>query len=114
MGSLAHILPLWYVFSIVHGLVPLSDFYPFGREEGDSVTRRQDDGGSGLLPISRAFTFFGDKHSGLYVSILQNITVYCHLQKKCMIFFNLGFQIGFRNCKFNFLMEYTKNVVECV
>lgn len=68
MGSLAQILLLWYVFSIAHGLVPLSDFYPFGYEEGDSVTRRQDDGGSGLLPISRAFTFFGDKHSGLYIN----------------------------------------------
>lgn len=32
------------------------------------MTRRQDDGGSGLLPISRAFTFFGDKHNGLYVN----------------------------------------------
>nr|DBA25969.1 TPA: hypothetical protein GDO54_010287 [Pyxicephalus adspersus] len=66
MGSLSQILLLWYVFSTANGLVPLSDFYPFGREEGDSVTRRQDDGGSGLLPISKAFTFFGDKHSGLY------------------------------------------------
>ncbi|XP_063771832.1 sushi, nidogen and EGF-like domain-containing protein 1 isoform X2 [Pseudophryne corroboree] len=68
MGSLAQILVLWYVFCGAHCLVPLSDFYPFGPEEGDLVTRRQDDGGSGLLPISRAFTFFGDKHSGLYVN----------------------------------------------
>ncbi|KAM9316464.1 sushi, nidogen and EGF-like domain-containing protein 1 [Gastrophryne carolinensis] len=68
MGSLSQILLLWCVLCGVHGLVPLSDFYPFGREEGDLVTRRQDDGGSGLLPISRAFTFFGDKHNGLYVN----------------------------------------------
>lgn len=93
MGSLAQILLLWYVFSIAHGLVPLSDFYPFGYEEGDSVTRRQDDGGSGLLPISRAFTFFGDKHSGLYVSILQNITIYCYL--------DIDVKESFIPCQFN-------------
>ncbi|XP_069583832.1 sushi, nidogen and EGF-like domain-containing protein 1 isoform X7 [Ranitomeya imitator] len=68
MGSLVQFLFLWHVFSGARGLVPLSDFYPFGPQQGDSVTRRQDDGGSGLLPISRAFTFFGDKHSGLYVN----------------------------------------------
>ncbi|XP_068136742.1 sushi, nidogen and EGF-like domain-containing protein 1 isoform X5 [Hyperolius riggenbachi] len=68
MGSVAQVLLLWYVFSGSYGYVPLSDFYPFGPEEGDSVTRRQDDGGSGLLPISKAFTFFGDKHTGLYVN----------------------------------------------
>ncbi|KAG8445395.1 hypothetical protein GDO86_010251 [Hymenochirus boettgeri] len=61
----------WVFYCFVwgtHGLVPLADFYPFGPKEGDTVTRRQDDGGSGLLPIARAFTFFGDKHSGLYVN----------------------------------------------
>ncbi|XP_066454549.1 sushi, nidogen and EGF-like domain-containing protein 1 isoform X1 [Eleutherodactylus coqui] len=68
MGSLLQVLLVWHVFSGARSLVPLSDFYPYGPEEGDSVTRRQDDGGSGLLAISRAFTFFGDKHSGLYVN----------------------------------------------
>ncbi|XP_012826283.1 sushi, nidogen and EGF-like domain-containing protein 1 isoform X1 [Xenopus tropicalis] len=61
----------WIFISMVwraQGMVPLEDFYPFGTKEGDTVTRRQDDGGSGLLPISKAFTFFGDKHSGLYVN----------------------------------------------
>ncbi|KAM8952476.1 sushi, nidogen and EGF-like domain-containing protein 1 isoform 2-T2 [Pelodytes ibericus] len=68
MGSLSQ---LWLVCSVwcsVHCLVPLSDFYPFGTKVGDSITRRQDDGGSGLLSISKAFTFFGDKHNGLYVN----------------------------------------------
>ncbi|XP_055363642.1 sushi, nidogen and EGF-like domain-containing protein 1 isoform X2 [Betta splendens] len=48
--------------------VPLEDFYPFGRDEGDSQTVAQDDGGSGLVEISVAFPFFGDRHTGLYVN----------------------------------------------
>ncbi|XP_053565879.1 sushi, nidogen and EGF-like domain-containing protein 1 [Bombina bombina] len=68
MGTLVLVCFLCSVLYGVLGLVPLEDFYPFGASEGDSVTRRQDDGGSGLLPISRAFTFFGDKHNGLYVN----------------------------------------------
>ncbi|XP_062853195.1 sushi, nidogen and EGF-like domain-containing protein 1 [Trichomycterus rosablanca] len=48
--------------------VPLQDFYPFGREHGDLQTMRQDDGGSGLVEISAAFPFFGDRHMGLYVN----------------------------------------------
>lgn len=50
--------------------VPLEDFYPFGPDESDSQTVAQDDGGSGLVEISVAFPFFGDRHSGLYVSSL--------------------------------------------
>ncbi|XP_062902207.1 sushi, nidogen and EGF-like domain-containing protein 1 isoform X1 [Mobula hypostoma] len=49
-------------------LVPLSDFYPFGVENGDSVNAKVDDGGSGLLEISHSFPFFGERHSGLYVN----------------------------------------------
>ncbi|XP_060690951.1 sushi, nidogen and EGF-like domain-containing protein 1 isoform X2 [Hemiscyllium ocellatum] len=52
----------------ISGLVPLSDFYPFGPEHGDSVNAKVDDGGSGLVEISLGFPFFGDKHSGLYVN----------------------------------------------
>uniref|UniRef100_A0AAZ3NXK6 Sushi, nidogen and EGF-like domains 1 n=1 Tax=Oncorhynchus tshawytscha TaxID=74940 RepID=A0AAZ3NXK6_ONCTS len=48
--------------------VPLEDFYPFGQDSGDSQTISQDDGGSGLVEISVAFPFFGDRHSGLYVN----------------------------------------------
>ncbi|KAA0713117.1 Sushi, nidogen and EGF-like domain-containing protein 1 [Triplophysa tibetana] len=47
--------------------VPLEEFYPFGHSEGDSQTVEQDDGGSGLLAISVAFPFFGERHTGLYV-----------------------------------------------
>ncbi|XP_026013617.1 sushi, nidogen and EGF-like domain-containing protein 1 isoform X2 [Astatotilapia calliptera] len=52
----------------VEPAVPLEDFYPFGRDKGDSQTIAQDDGGSGLLEISVAFPFFGDRHTGLYVN----------------------------------------------
>ncbi|XP_054644529.1 sushi, nidogen and EGF-like domain-containing protein 1 isoform X4 [Dunckerocampus dactyliophorus] len=48
--------------------VPLEDFYPFGLDQGDSQTVAQDDGGSGLVEISVAFPFFGDRHTGLYVN----------------------------------------------
>uniref|UniRef100_A0A8C7GN26 Sushi, nidogen and EGF-like domains 1 n=1 Tax=Oncorhynchus kisutch TaxID=8019 RepID=A0A8C7GN26_ONCKI len=48
--------------------VPLEDFYPFGQDWGDFQTISQDDGGSGLVEISVAFPFFGDRHSGLYVN----------------------------------------------
>ncbi|XP_072331027.1 sushi, nidogen and EGF-like domain-containing protein 1 isoform X3 [Scyliorhinus torazame] len=50
------------------GSVPLSDFYPFGLEQGDTVNAKVDDGGSGLVEISLAFPFFGERHSGLYVN----------------------------------------------
>ncbi|KAI5628308.1 sushi, nidogen and EGF-like domain-containing protein 1 isoform X1, partial [Silurus asotus] len=54
--------------SDVMSAVPLDDFYPFGQEQGDSQTNTQDDGGSGLVEISVAFPFFGDRHTGLYVN----------------------------------------------
>lgn len=50
------------------GAVPLADFFPFGAERGDALTPKQDDGGSGLRPLSAPFPFFGAQHSGLYVS----------------------------------------------
>ncbi|XP_074046823.1 sushi, nidogen and EGF-like domain-containing protein 1 isoform X1 [Macrotis lagotis] len=49
-------------------LVPLADFYPFGPAAGDAATPKQDDGGSGLLPVSLPFPFFGAGHGGLYVN----------------------------------------------
>ncbi|XP_078419579.1 sushi, nidogen and EGF-like domain-containing protein 1 [Cetorhinus maximus] len=52
----------------IAGLVPLSDFYPFGLEHGDTVNAKVDDGGSGLVEISLRFPFFGERHSGLYVN----------------------------------------------
>ncbi|XP_059586850.1 sushi, nidogen and EGF-like domain-containing protein 1 isoform X3 [Alligator mississippiensis] len=67
-------LPGWTVILVlgnwvwVEGIVPLADFYPFGLEQGDAVTLKQDDGGSGLQPISVKFPFFGVGHTGLYVN----------------------------------------------
>uniref|UniRef100_A0A8C9ADG5 Sushi, nidogen and EGF like domains 1 n=1 Tax=Prolemur simus TaxID=1328070 RepID=A0A8C9ADG5_PROSS len=50
------------------GAVALADFYPFGPERGDAATPKQDDGGSGLRPLSVPFPFFGAQHSALYVN----------------------------------------------
>uniref|UniRef100_A0A8C5KE78 Sushi, nidogen and EGF-like domain-containing protein 1 n=1 Tax=Jaculus jaculus TaxID=51337 RepID=A0A8C5KE78_JACJA len=41
---------------------------PVGPGRGDAVTPKQDDGGSGLQPLSVPFPFFGAEHSGLYVN----------------------------------------------
>lgn len=61
----------------VEPAVPLEDFYPFGQDKGDSQTIAQDDGGSGLVEISVAFPFFGDRHTGLYVSTGQCVLLMC-------------------------------------
>ncbi|NXU79942.1 SNED1 protein, partial [Oreotrochilus melanogaster] len=45
-----------------------ADFYPFGPTQGDAATRKQDDGGSELRPLSVPFPFFGAGHTGLYVN----------------------------------------------
>ncbi|NXO73463.1 SNED1 protein, partial [Phainopepla nitens] len=52
----------------VGGEVPLGGFYPFGPAQGDAATRKQDDGGSELRPLSIPFPFFGAGHTGLYVN----------------------------------------------
>ncbi|XP_044922838.1 sushi, nidogen and EGF-like domain-containing protein 1 isoform X7 [Mustela putorius furo] len=59
----------------VRGAVALADFYPFGAERGDAVTPKQDDGGSGLQPLSVPFPFFGAEHSGLYVNTFQTVLI---------------------------------------
>lgn len=64
----------------VEPVVPLGDFYPYGQDMGDSKTAAQDDGGSNLVHISVAFPFFGDRHSGLYVSTEQCVCVCMCLQ----------------------------------
>ncbi|XP_071202681.1 sushi, nidogen and EGF-like domain-containing protein 1 isoform X2 [Salvelinus alpinus] len=61
-------LDLLFLPGLVEPSVPLEDFYPFGQDWGDFQTISQDDGGSGLVEISVAFPFFGDRHSGLYVN----------------------------------------------
>lgn len=56
----------------VRAAVALADFYPFGTKRGDTVTPKQDDGGSGLQPLSVPFPFFGAEHSGLYVLLVRD------------------------------------------
>lgn len=73
----------------VEPAVPLEDFYPFGQDKGDSQTISQDDGGSRLVEISVAFPFFGDRHTGLYVSTEQCVCV-CVYVFICMCVHVLG------------------------
>uniref|UniRef100_A0A8C9V4C8 Sushi, nidogen and EGF like domains 1 n=1 Tax=Scleropages formosus TaxID=113540 RepID=A0A8C9V4C8_SCLFO len=71
LGDLASclcVLTCLDLLAVVETAVPLEDFYPFGPDEGDSQTMKQDDGGSGLVEISVAIPFFGDRHTGLYVN----------------------------------------------
>ncbi|XP_016089591.1 sushi, nidogen and EGF-like domain-containing protein 1 [Sinocyclocheilus grahami] len=65
------VLSMCMLLILLHGVepaVPLQEFYPFSLDEGDSQTIEQDDGGSGLVAISVAFPFFGERHTGLYVN----------------------------------------------
>ena len=50
--------------------VPLSDFYPYGVSEGDTVLPPNDDGSSGEIQISILFPYFDKNHGSLYVSML--------------------------------------------
>lgn len=68
----------------VEPAVPLEDFYPFGQDAGDSQTIAQDDGGSRLVKISVAFPFFGDRHTGLYVSTEHFVITVCLCLLMCV------------------------------
>ena len=50
--------------------IKLNNFYPFGQSEGDLVVPPNDDGGSGKVPISFPFPFFGQDHLSLFVSLV--------------------------------------------
>ncbi|KAM9127885.1 sushi, nidogen and EGF-like domain-containing protein 1 isoform 3-T3 [Pangshura tecta] len=87
----------------VEGVVPLADFYPFGLEQGDAVTLKQDDGGSGLQPISVKFPFFGVGHTGLYRGVSP-------LRRKSMLFTGRPFlseHVGVNN---NGIISFLKEV----
>ena len=50
--------------------LPLSEFYPFGRNNGDRGIPREDDGNSGRVGLSTAnFNFLGKRSDSLFVSI---------------------------------------------
>ncbi|KAJ7365960.1 hypothetical protein OS493_002698 [Desmophyllum pertusum] len=48
--------------------VPLSEFYPYGVSEGDTALPPNDDGSSGVIPISIQFPYFDRNHDSLYVN----------------------------------------------
>lgn len=43
-------------------------FYPFGQDEGDSVTPVNDDGSTGAVVITIGFQFFNKTYNQLFVS----------------------------------------------
>ena len=53
----------------VNAEVPLSEFFPFGDQDGDSVLPPNDDRFSDVQIIGLNFTFFFEKHRKLYVCI---------------------------------------------
>ena len=61
------------IFQVVYMRVELSNFYPYGRENGDNVVPTNDDGSSGPVDIVFPFPFFDVEHKSLFVSILNNI-----------------------------------------
>ena len=56
------------ILPVALALVELKDFYPYGRNEGDAIVPRNDDGSSGIIDISFPFPFFDRDHNFLYVS----------------------------------------------
>ena len=46
----------------------LPNFYPFGQSEGDQFLPPNDDGSSGIVPITIQFPFFDQNHNSLFVS----------------------------------------------
>ena len=48
--------------------IPLSDFYPFGESEGDSIVGSTLDGASDMIMLNQTFPFFNGTYTGLYVS----------------------------------------------
>ena len=56
--------------------VSLSDFYPYGANEGDTFLQPNDDGSSDEVEISVLFPYFDRYHDSLYVSIMENTLFY--------------------------------------
>ena len=51
--------------------VELSDFYPYGPDNGDKSVPKGDDKSSGRVNISFPFPFFDTDHDSLFVSIVS-------------------------------------------
>ena len=66
------LLPLFLLSCYhVNAEVPLSEFFPFGDQAGDSVLPRNDNVFSDVQIIGLNFTFFFEKHRKLYVCIFN-------------------------------------------
>ena len=50
--------------------IPLSEFYPFGVEAGDTEIPSNDDGSSSAVDLPLPFPFFDTLHQTVYVSVL--------------------------------------------
>lgn len=48
--------------------IPVSEFFEFGYNAGDSETAKSDDGGSGQINLTISFPFYGIRHDKLFVS----------------------------------------------
>ena len=64
--------------------IPRRQFYPFGRDEGDSVLPRSDNGASEPIPVIDGFKYFGSSYTNLYVS-LADIILYCMYLYPCIL-----------------------------
>jgi hypothetical protein len=68
--AIIRLLPLFLLSSYhVNAEVPLSEFFPFGNQAGDSELPPNDDSFSDVQIIGLDFTFFLEKHRKLYVCI---------------------------------------------
>ena len=63
---------LYFVFYFVAVLgIRLDDFYPYGRQNGDTVMSKSDEGSSPDIPIPSLFPFYNHQHSKLKVRPLR-------------------------------------------
>jgi len=49
--------------------IPLSEFYPYGSSEGDSILGRNDDNGV-RITLEHIFPYFGENYTEFYVSLI--------------------------------------------
>ncbi|KAI4887751.1 hypothetical protein NFI96_032418, partial [Prochilodus magdalenae] len=49
-------------------------FYPYGEQEGDTLSPKKDDGSSPAIPLLRPFSFFGQTYSQIYVNHNGDLT----------------------------------------
>ncbi|XP_076455436.1 protein mesh-like [Babylonia areolata] len=66
--SLAAVLFVVLLFSGLLSPTMSLSLYPFGQQAGDAATKKSDDGGSGVIILSKGFTFYGKEYNKLYVN----------------------------------------------